>query len=117
MNDADASGASALVVAAHSGHGSFAQMLLERGADPNAAGAGYAALHAAVLRGDVGLVKALLAKGAKADKQDKNGWTPADYMTLWEQGTGAAEKLKQYTDMIEGKNTPAIKPRSITPKH
>jgi ankyrin repeat protein len=67
VNDADASGASVLVVAAHSGHSELARMLLERGADPNAAGAGYTPLHAAVLRGDVPLVKALLAKGASPD--------------------------------------------------
>ena len=52
VNEQAANGAAALVVAAHSGQGAFAQMLLENGADPNAAGAGYTALHAAVLRGD-----------------------------------------------------------------
>jgi len=56
-----------LVVAAHSGHSELAQMLLQRGADSNAAGAGYTPLHAAVLRGDAPLVKALLAKGANPD--------------------------------------------------
>ena len=40
------------------------EFLLSRGADPNAAGAGYTALQAAVLRGNLELVKALLAKGA-----------------------------------------------------
>jgi ankyrin repeat protein len=64
VNDADASGASVLVVAAHSGHGALGQLLLDRGADPNAAGAGYTPLHAAVLLGDAALVQALLAKGA-----------------------------------------------------
>ena len=67
VNDQDASGASVLVVAAHSGHSELARMLVERGADPNAAGAGYTPLHAAVLRGDAPLVKALLAKGANPD--------------------------------------------------
>lgn len=55
---------SALVLAAHSGHGAVGALLLEKGADPNADGVGYSALHAAVLRGDIGLVKALLARGA-----------------------------------------------------
>lgn len=64
VNDTAAAGTSALVVAAHSGHGALAAYLLERGADPNAAAAGYTALHAAVLRGDLGLVKALLGHGA-----------------------------------------------------
>jgi ankyrin repeat protein len=67
VNDQDASSASVLVVAAHSGHSELARMLLERGADPNAAGAGYTPLHAAVLRGDAPLVKALLARGADAN--------------------------------------------------
>jgi ankyrin repeat protein len=62
--DMDAAGTSTLVTAAHSGHTALAQMLLARGADPNFAGAGYTALHAAVLRGDLALVQALVAKGA-----------------------------------------------------
>lgn len=64
VNDTAPEGTSALVVAAHSGHGAVGAYLLERGADPNAAGAGYTAIHAAVLRGEVDLVKLLLARGA-----------------------------------------------------
>ena len=67
VNDTAADGNSALVVAAHSGHPAFAAFLVDRGADPNADGAGYAALPAAVLRGDLDLVKALLAHGANPD--------------------------------------------------
>jgi ankyrin repeat protein len=64
VNDALPDGTSALVEAAYSGHGAVAAVLLDKGADPNAAEVGYTALHAAVLRGDLGLVKALLAHGA-----------------------------------------------------
>ena len=64
VNDTAASGTSATVVAAHSGHGELAAFLLEKGADPDAVGAGYSALHAAILRGDEKLVGALLAHGA-----------------------------------------------------
>jgi ankyrin repeat protein len=71
-------GATALVVAAHSGQGVFAAMLLEKGADANAAGAGYTALHAAVLRGDLDLVKALLARGANPNAAIAKG-TPSRY--------------------------------------
>ena len=53
VQDTEASGASVLVVATHSGHGPLGIYLLEQGADPNAAEAGYTALHAAVLRGQV----------------------------------------------------------------
>ena len=73
VNDADASGASVLLVATHSGHGDLARLLLDRGADPNAAGAGYTPLHAAVLRGDAALVKTLLAKGADPDAKLQSG--------------------------------------------
>ena len=63
-NDTAPTGTSALVVAAHGGHTALATFLLEQGADPNAADAGYTALHAAVLRGDDELLQALLAHGA-----------------------------------------------------
>jgi ankyrin repeat protein len=64
VNDAAPSGTSALVIATHSGHPEVAAVLLDKGADPNASGAGYTALHAAVLRGDEATVKALLTHGA-----------------------------------------------------
>jgi ankyrin repeat protein len=64
VNDALPDGSSALVVAAHSGHTRVAGMLLDRGANANADASGYTALHAAVLRSDLALVKALLAHGA-----------------------------------------------------
>jgi len=57
-------GMSTLVLAAYSGNGDVGILLLDKGADPNAAGIGYTALHAAVLRDDLNLVKALLAHGA-----------------------------------------------------
>jgi ankyrin repeat protein len=64
VNDVSPAGTSALVIASHSGHGNLAAFLLEKGADPNTSEAGYTALHAAVLRGDVALVKSLVAHGA-----------------------------------------------------
>ncbi len=63
-NDAQPDGVSALVLSAHSGHGNVAALLLEHGADPNAFGSGYSALHAAILRSDLTLVKTLLAGDA-----------------------------------------------------
>ena len=66
-NDALADGLPALTLAAYSGHGDVALVLLEGGADPNAAAIGFTALHAAVLRPDVALVRALLARGAAPD--------------------------------------------------
>ena len=73
VDDAAADGASPLVVASLSGHGKLGAFLLENGADPNAAGAGYTALHAAVLRGDLELVEALVARGANPNAQLTKG--------------------------------------------
>ena len=67
VDEAAPDGASALVVASFSGHGELAAFLLRRGAEPNAAGAGYAALHTAVLRADAPLVRTLIAHGADPD--------------------------------------------------
>jgi ankyrin repeat protein len=72
-NDALPDGTTALVLAAHSGHGDVAALLLDKGADPNAVGTGYTALHAAVLRSDVTLVQALLARGADPDMRLTRG--------------------------------------------
>jgi len=63
-NDRLPDGTSALVLAAHSDHRDVALALLEKGAHPDDMGIGYSALHAAILRGDLSLVKALLARGA-----------------------------------------------------
>ncbi|MCY3846744.1 MAG: ankyrin repeat domain-containing protein [Acidobacteria bacterium] len=67
VNETAPDGASALVVASFSGHDELAAFLLRWGAEPNAAGAGYAALHTAVLRADKRLVRTLLAHGADPD--------------------------------------------------
>ncbi len=45
VGEAAADGSTALVVAVVRGHVAFAKQLLDRGADPNAAGTGYTALH------------------------------------------------------------------------
>jgi ankyrin repeat protein len=50
-----------------------AALLLDNGADPNAFATGYTALHAAVLRSDVPLVKTLLAHGADPDMRMVRG--------------------------------------------
>jgi ankyrin repeat protein len=64
VNDKLPDGTTALIEAAHSGQGAVARMLLDKGADPNDNEIGYTALHAAVLRGDLDLVRALLAHKA-----------------------------------------------------
>ena len=73
VNDALPDGTSALVLAAHSGHGETAALLLDKGAHPDSADNGYTALHAAVLRSDLNLVKALLAHKANPDLRTTKG--------------------------------------------
>ena len=69
VNDTAPDGASAILVATHSGHREAATWLLQHGANPNAAAVGYAPLHAAVLTGDATLVATLLEHGARPDAQ------------------------------------------------
>ncbi len=76
VNDVAPDGMSVLVLAAHSGVVTFVEFLLEKGADPNAASAGYTALHAAVLRGNLDLAKTLLAHGVNPDVRLTKG-TPS----------------------------------------
>ena len=75
VNDADAWGVSATVLAAHSGYGELVEFLLEKGADPNAAAAGFTALHVAIMRRDEKMVSALLAHGADPNAPLRT-WTP-----------------------------------------
>jgi uncharacterized protein len=75
VNDADAWGVSALVLAAHSGYTDLVAFLLDRGADPNAAKAGFTALHAAIMRRDETMVAALLGHGADPNAPLRT-WTP-----------------------------------------
>ena len=51
--------------------GALAELLLERGGDPNAAEAGYSALHAAVLREQEALVGVLLAYRAPGPRHQR----------------------------------------------
>jgi ankyrin repeat protein len=75
VNDTAPDGTSALVIAVHSGHRGVAALLLARGANVNADGAGYTALHAAVLLGDIGLVNDVLSRGASVDPPLRHGTT------------------------------------------
>jgi ankyrin repeat protein len=78
VNDTDAWGVSALVLAAHSGYRELAEFLLETGADPNGApgaAAGFSALHIAIMRRDERMAAALLARGADANAR-LGTWTP-----------------------------------------
>ncbi|MDP6579793.1 MAG: ankyrin repeat domain-containing protein [Vicinamibacterales bacterium] len=73
INEAAPTGASVLVVATHSGQTDFASYVIEAGADVNDAGAGYNALHAAILRGDLEIVRAVLASGIDPNARLEKG--------------------------------------------
>ena len=75
VDDADARGASVMVLAAHSGFVDVVEFALDEGADPNAAGAGFSALHLAIFRRDEDLGRSLLAHGADPNARITN-WTP-----------------------------------------
>ena len=89
VNDTAADGISVLVLAAHSGHSELVAFLLDHGADADAAEVGYTALHAAVLRGDLGMIRTLLARGADPNARltkgtrvprDTNRWVLSSYL-------------------------------------
>jgi ankyrin repeat protein len=82
-DEAAADGNRALVIAALGGHAAVASALLEAGADPNANGAGYTALHAAVLRSDHSTVKALLARGANPNARLTKGSPVRRFGSQW----------------------------------
>ena len=73
VNDLLPDGTSALTLAAHSNHAPLVQLLLDRGANPNIIGSGYTALHAAVLRGNLDSVRALVARGAFVNSRLRHG--------------------------------------------
>jgi uncharacterized protein len=75
VNDADAWGVSATTLAAHSGFTDVVLFLLDKGADASATGAGFSALHEAIMRRDEKMVAALLEHGADANFPLKT-WTP-----------------------------------------
>ncbi len=75
VDDADAWGVSATVLAAHSGFGDLVEFLLDEGADASAAEAGFSALHVAIMRRDEQLARTLLAHGADPNAR-LSTWTP-----------------------------------------
>jgi ankyrin repeat protein len=82
-NDTSADGRSALVLAAFAGQPTVARGLIAAGADVHAAGAGYTALHAAALRGDLATIQALVAKGADPNARLTKGSPVRRFGSQW----------------------------------
>ena len=76
VNDTNAWGVSAITMAAHAGYRELLAFLLDRGAEPDADEAGFAALHEAVMRRDADMVAILLDHGADPNIRLRT-WTPA----------------------------------------
>jgi len=105
---ADAHGLTPLHLAAYWGETEIVKLLIDAGADVNAQnkGKGWTPLHSAAVSGGMRsrkeIIDMLHDAGAKDSAKDKHGWTPGDYMTLWEQNEAAAEKLKHYMQIPNG---------------
>ena len=92
VNDTDAWGVSATTLAAHSDFRGRRRIPSGKGADPNAAAAGFNALHNAIMHRDEKLVASLLEHGADPNAILRT-WTPNrrsanDYSSVrnsWEQ--------------------------------
>lgn len=67
LEERPSDGSTALHIAAAQGHAGFVEFLLARGVPADATGPGYTALLAATFRGDIDLVKTLLAHGANSN--------------------------------------------------
>ncbi|MEQ1897281.1 MAG: ankyrin repeat domain-containing protein [Vicinamibacterales bacterium] len=72
-DEASADGVTALTTATHSGHAGLVALLLDKGANPNVVAGGYAALHAATLRGSVDAARLLLRHHADANVRITGG--------------------------------------------
>lgn len=114
--------------AAYWGELQIVELLLEYGARADLDnGKGWTPLHSAAVSGGLKtrkeVIKKLQEHGADPKKADKHGWTPQDYMILWEENAAAADKLKKYLDCCHECLTPpdnaAPKKNSriTTPKH
>jgi ankyrin repeat protein len=118
VNDTVSDGESALVVAAANAHWELANFLLDKGADPNLAGAGWNALHQAVRErrpnlgfgtpgpiptgslDSVEVIKKMIAKGARLDaRMTKNGMKDGQRNRLNRLGATAFFLASKNTDV------------------
>lgn len=75
VNEKDSWGIAAIAHATHRGYREIVDFLLETGADPNVADAGFYPLHAALMRRDEKMAASLLSHGADPNARVQT-WTP-----------------------------------------
>ncbi len=120
---------SVLHIAAYWGETEIVKLLIEHKADVNFdnGGKGWTPLHSAALAGGFknhGEIISLLVKaGANAEAADRAGYTPKDYMMLWETDAFAAVRIKAQMAQLTGMGESTVssvphKPQRVhTPPH
>ena len=114
--------------AAYWGEVKILEQLIKHDADINADNGndrGWTPLHSAAISGGLKkrkeVIELLLKNNADINKEDKFGWTPKDYMLLWENDPDAAAEFKNYISKLTVNGAPPREPKKPTdfktPKH
>ena len=94
INEADSTGATALIYAIRSKNTDVAKYLIESGANVNVKNKdGYDALITAVDCNQIDLINILLDRGADIESRDYSGATPLAYAALWKMNIDAVKIL------------------------
>lgn len=88
-------------------------------------GKGWTALHSAAVSGGLKrraeIIDLLVNAGSDLNKPDRCGWSPKDYMLLWEENSESAQRLKEYLGRCEANENQVLLPQRPlkvhTPKH
>ena len=93
--------------AAYLGETTIYEELMTKGGDPSVKDwRGRNALHSAAVCGGYRLRAKIIDMTAKKypglmDEKDQYGWSPRDFMTLWEDNANAAQKLEEFMELDE----------------
>jgi len=114
--------------AAYWGEVRILELLIKNGANvntDNGGGRGWTPLHSAAISGGLKkrreVIEILIKNKADLNKKDKLGWTPKDYMLLWEKDPKGANDFKKYISKFATANQEHREPKRPdnfkTPKH